>query len=387
MAGRENLVLLATGGTGGHVFPAEALAATLIRRGVKLALVTDRRGHAYGGALRNLEVHQIQAAPMAGRKFFRLAKAACVLACGFLQAIRLLRRLKPAVVIGFGGYAPVPAMLAAKCLGIPTILHEQNAILGRANHLLAPLVTTLAMSFNATGNLRPADALKVLVTGNPVRQAFYEVREKPYPAPLSDGPFAVLVLGGSQGASVFARIVPKALVALDDTARPRLRVSQQCRPEDLNAVRGAYEAAGIAAEVASFFEDVPARLSTAHLVISRAGASTVAELTTAGRPAILVPYPSATDDHQMANARALDEAGGAWLMPESCFTPEALAARIESFLGLPVILNKAAASAKALGQGIAAERLADAVMELLADSNGHNGGAQRRNPNAREVAA
>ena len=376
MVGVQNFVLLATGGTGGHVFPAEALAVVLARRGLRLALVTDRRGHAYRGALKNLDVHHIQAAPMAGGKPMRLVKAAVTLACGFAQAIGLLRRLKPEVVVGFGGYAPVPAMLAAKCLRIPTILHEQNAILGRANHLLASFVTTIATSFPATGHLRPADELKVLITGNPVREAFTEVRERPYPSLAPEQPFVLLVLGGSQGASVFGRVVPKALASLDRGARRRLRVSQQCRPEDVEAVRGLYAAAGMAAEASPFFEDAPERFANAHLVIARAGASTVAELTTAGRPAILVPYPTATDDHQMANARALDEAGGAWLMPEAYFTPETLAARIESFLGLPVILNKAAASARALGQAIAAERLADAVAELLPSPTGDDGGTQ-----------
>lgn len=376
MAGAQNFVLLATGGTGGHVFPAEALAVALARRGLRLALATDRRGHAYRGALKDLDVHHIRSAPMAGRGVIKLMKAAVTLLYGFAQAIALLRRLRPEVVVGFGGYAPVPAMLAAKCLRIPTILHEQNAILGRANHLLASLVTTIATSFPTTGRLRPADELKVLVTGNPVREAFTDVRERPYPSRGPEQPFVLLVLGGSQGASVFGRVVPKALASLDAGARSRLRVSQQCRPEDLDAVRGLYEAAGMTVETSAFFEDVPERFGDAHLVIARAGASTVAELTTAGRPAILVPYPAATDDHQMANARALDEAGGAWLMPEAYFTPDALAARIKSFLGLPIILNKAAASARALGQAMAAERLADAVAELLPNATGGDG-AQR----------
>jgi len=382
MPAGQNFVLLATGGTGGHVFPAEALAVVLSRRGLRLALATDRRGHAYSGALKDLEVHKIPSAPMAGREPIKLMKAAVTLAHGFLQAYRLLRCLQPNIVIGFGGYAPVPAILAAKCLRIPTILHEQNAILGRANHLLSSLVTTIATSFPATGRLRPADELKVLITGNPVREAFKDVRERPYPQLTHEQPFVLLVLGGSQGASVFGRVVPKALASLNANARSRLRVSQQCRPEDLDAVRGLYKSVGMAAEASSFFDDAPERFANAHLVIARAGASTVAELTTAGRPAILVPYPSATDNHQMANARALDEAGGAWLIPEAYFTPEALAARIESFLQLPIILSKAAASARALGQAIAAERLADAVTELLPHT-GDDHGAQRHTSKGR----
>jgi len=384
MAKARNFVLLTTGGTGGHVFPAEALAETLTRRGVRLALATDRRGHAYGGALGNLEVHRIQAAPMAGKSLPNLLKASFTLARGFLQAIRLLRRLRPAVVIGFGGYASVPVMLAANRLGIPTILHEQNAVLGRANRLLAPRVTTITTSFPATSHLRPTDSLKVLVTGNPVREAFHAVREQPYPPLGPEAPFGVLVLGGSQGASVFGRVVPKALAALDAKTRQRLRVTQQCRPEDHAAVGAEYRALGIEAEVSPFFKDVPERLAAAHLVLSRAGASTVAELTAAGRPAILVPYPSATDDHQTANAQALDEAGSAWLMPEPFFTPEALAARIQSFLELPILLNKAAASAHALGRADAAARLADAVTEFLP---GMEGGGGPHHPPAKGVAA
>lgn len=371
-------VLLATGGTGGHVFPAEALAEALGRRGVRLALVTDRRGHAYRGALANLDVYRIRAAQVAGRKVWQLVRATVALALGFCQAYRLLRRLKPKVVVGFGGYASVPTMLAARWLRVPTILHEQNAILGRANRLLAPLVTTIATAFPATGHVRPADAGKVRITGNPVRRAFREVRECSYPALEPGKPFVLLVLGGSQGARVFGRIVPKALAALSPEMRLRLRVHQQCRPEDREAVRNTYESLGIEADTATFFEDVPERMGQAHLVVSRAGASTVAELTAAGRPAILVPYPAATDDHQTANARALDEAGAAWLMPEAAFTPEALAVRIESFLETPVILDKAAKSARGLGKAEAAERLVDAVAELLPDATANGGAVNRR---------
>ncbi|MBN4016698.1 undecaprenyldiphospho-muramoylpentapeptide beta-N-acetylglucosaminyltransferase [Rhodospirillaceae bacterium AH-315-P19] len=370
MAEARNLVLLTTGGTGGHVFPAEALADALTRRGVRLALATDRRGHAYPGALRNLERHQIHAAAMAGRSLPKLFKAGFEMAWGYLQARRLLRRLRPQAVIGFGGYASVPVMLAASHLGVPTILHEQNAIMGRANRLLAPRVTTIATSFPITRHLRSMDEAKILLTGNPVRKAFHTICERPYP-PLGLGdPFVVLILGGSQGTHVFADVIPTAMAALAPETRRRLRITQQCRPEDLEAVDAQYKALGIKAEIASFFDDVPERFAKAHLVVSRAGASTVAELTAAGRPAILVPYPTATDDHQTANAHALEEAGGAWLMPEPFFTPDALAARITSFLELPVLLNKAATSAHALRRADAAERLAEAVCKCLPNTNG-----------------
>ncbi len=376
MADVRNFVLLTTGGTGGHVFPAEALADALTRRGVRLALATDRRGNTYPGALRNIERHKIHAAPMAGRSVPKLFKAGVEMAWGYLQARRLLRRLRPQAVIGFGGYASVPVMLAASHLGVPTILHEQNAVMGRANRLLAPRVTTIATSFPTTRHLRPMDEAKILLTGNPVREAFHAICERPHPPLGPEDPFVVLILGGSQGTHIFADVVPNALAALAPETRKRLCITQQCRPEDLEAVATQYKALGINAEIAAFFDDVPERFAKAHLIVSRSGASTVAELAAAGRPAVLVPYPTATDDHQTANAHALEEAGGAWLMPEPFFTPDALAARIASFLELPILLNKAATGAGTLGRADAAERLAEAVCKCLPDTNGTRDGAK-----------
>lgn len=364
----SKLIVLTAGGTGGHVFPAEALAAELLARGHRLALVTDRRGQAYGGTLGSLTTHRISAGGIAGRGLRARLRAVAELGLGFLQARKLLTGLRPAAVVGFGGYASVPAMLAATTTGIPTALHEQNAVLGRANRLLAPRVTRIATSYAHVSHLAAAWQSKVVQTGMPVRGTVIALRDRDYPALTDKGPLRLLVLGGSQGARVLSEVVPAALARLPETLRRRLEVSQQCRPEDLEGVRRAYEGTGIAATLESFFHDVPDRLADAHLVIARSGASTVTELTAMGRPAILVPYPHATDDHQTANAHAVDEAGGGWLIPQTAFTPESLSARIESLFALPGSLIKAAACARAAGSPDAARQLADLVGSLIKDT-------------------
>ncbi|MEO5373248.1 MAG: undecaprenyldiphospho-muramoylpentapeptide beta-N-acetylglucosaminyltransferase [Alphaproteobacteria bacterium] len=372
MTADRTLILLAAGGTGGHMFPAEALAGELLRRGFTPALVTDRRGQAYGGTLGAIPVHRIHAGAIAGRNVFGLARGIATLALGTAEAFLLMRRLRPAVVVGFGGYASVPAVAAAIATGIPTAIHEQNAVLGRANRLLARRVSQVATSFAAVSAL-PPDA-RVVNTGMPVRPAIPVLRTIPYPSLAADdpasAPFRILVLGGSQGARILSEVIPAALALLPEPLRRRIDIAQQCRPEDIEAVRRAYRASGIRADLASFFTDVPDRLAAAHLVIARAGASTVAELTTAGRPAILVPYPHAVDDHQTANAHAVAETGGAWPMPQDVFTPPALAARLQSLIEMPVMLEKAAACARATGHPDAASRLAD-VVEALATSSRH----------------
>lgn len=359
-----SLVLLAAGGTGGHVFPAEALASVLIERGHRLGLVTDRRGHAYGGTLGSLETFRIAAGGIAGRGLLSKLRAVAELGLGVIQARALLKRLRPAVVVGFGGYASVPTMVAATWLGIPTAIHEQNAVLGRANRLLAGRVRRIATSYAHVLHVAPEWTAKVGHTGMPVRAAIAALRDAPYPALGDTGPIRLLVLGGSQGARILSEVIPAALAALPPAIRARLSVAQQCRPEDLDGVRAAYAAAGIEATLDSFFADVPERMSAAHLVIARSGASTVAELTALGRPAILVPYPHAIDDHQTANARAVDEAGGAWLMPQPAFTPDALAGRLESLFTQPGTLARAAGCARAAGRPDAAALLADLVSAL-----------------------
>jgi UDP-N-acetylglucosamine--N-acetylmuramyl-(pentapeptide) pyrophosphoryl-undecaprenol N-acetylglucosamine transferase len=362
------LIVLTAGGTGGHVFPAEALAAELTARGYRLALVTDRRGQSYGGPLGEIDNYRISAGGIAGRGLAAKARAVLELGLGVLQARGLLKRLKPAAVVGFGGYASVPAMVAAALTGCPSAIHEQNAVLGRANRLLAGRVRRIATSFGEVSHIDERLAPKVVHTGMPVRPAVAALRDSPYPALDEASPISLLVLGGSQGARVLSEVIPAALAQLPEAIRARLSVSQQCRPEDLDAVRAAYAGTGIAATLESFFHDVPERLAGAHLVIARAGASTVAELTAVGRPAILVPYPHAIDDHQTANAHALDEAGGGWLMPQEAFTPETLAARLQSLFTQPGTLARAAGCARAAGRPDAAARLADAVTELFARS-------------------
>ncbi len=364
--GARRLVVLAAGGTGGHVFPARALAETLVARGWRVAMITDRRGEAFGETMDHVDTYRISAASPGGGVGGKL-RALARLAVGLLQARALLRRLNPDVAVGFGGYASAPTMLAAAFAGRPTLIHEQNAVLGRANRLLASRMTRIATSFARVDGLRPADTARAVPTGNPVRAAIAAIARHPYPQ-LSEktGTLSLLVFGGSQGARVLSDVVPAAVARLCKLTRDRLAITQQCRAEDLDRVRDAYRATGVEATLAPFFDDMPDRLAAAHLVISRAGASTVAELTAAGRPALLVPYPTAADDHQRANARAIDEAGGAWLMPEPGFTAEALAARIESLIGRPSTLSEAAARALDSGRPDAAEALADLTEAVAA---------------------
>lgn len=359
------LVVLAAGGTGGHVFPAGALALELKRRGFRLAVVTDRRGGHLGGFLDDVETHAIRAGGIAGMSLGVRLKSLLDLAFGFVQVKRILSRLRPSAVIGFGSYASVPTVLAASLAGIRTAIHEQNAVLGRANRFLARRVHAIATSF-AHSEQVPADAeTKVRHTGMPVRPQIVAARARPYPPLVADGPIRLLVLGGSQGARKLSEVVPAAVALLDGALRRRLHVVQQCRPEDADTVRAAYARLQVPADLSPFFADVHERMAEAHLVIARAGASTVAEIATVGRPVILVPYPHAIDDHQSINAHAIDEAGAGWLMPEEALTPESLAARLGSLLALPKMLEQSAAAARAVGRPDAAERLADLVAGLI----------------------
>lgn len=357
------LIVLAAGGTAGHVFPAEALGRELLGRGCRVALITDQRGGARGEFLAGADTYRIKAGGLAGKGIAARLRGGLDLALGTWQARRLLARLKPAAVIGFGGYASVPTMVAASLGGHCTALHEQNAVLGRANRVLAGRVKRIATSFSDCQFVPRAD--RVVHTGMPVRAAVLAMRERPYVPPVEDGTIRLMVVGGSQGARVFSEVVPAAIGLLPESLRRRLAIVQQCRPEDLDAATAAYRAGGIAADLKSFFDDIPERLAAAHLLIARSGASTVAEMLAVGRPAILVPYPHAIDDHQSFNAHAVAEAGGGWLMPQDGFTAPALAARLESLLAVPATLERAAAAARAVGRPDAAVRLADMVMELM----------------------
>jgi UDP-N-acetylglucosamine--N-acetylmuramyl-(pentapeptide) pyrophosphoryl-undecaprenol N-acetylglucosamine transferase len=374
------LVVLAAGGTGGHVFPAEALAAELKTRGANVVLFTDRRGDAVGGApggvLGGVETRRIRSAGVAGKGLAARIRSTLELGLGLFQARSLLRRLTPQAVVGFGGYPSVPTMLAACFGGYHTLVHEQNAVLGRANRLLAGRVERIASAFEHPARLPAGAAGKIVHTGMPVRSAFAEIRGRSYPDIGTDGPIRLLVLGGSQGARVFGEVVPDAIGRLDERLRRRLLIGQQCRPENLEQAEAAYRRLGLDAELARFFNDVPQRLAAAHLVIARAGASTVAEITAVGRPAILIPYPHAIDDHQSANARAVADAGAAWVMAQPTFTPEALAERLRGLLAAPDTLRQAAERARTAGRPEAAARLADAVFDLIG-SNGADGGAKK----------
>ena len=357
-------IVIAAGGTGGHFFPAEALAAELLARGHRVALMTDARS----GSLQSpVFVGQlsfvIRGAGIAGRGAARAAHAMLQLAAGVVQARRILARLDARVIVGFGGYPSIPPVLATRLSRSrpAVILHEQNAVLGRANRFLARHVDALALSFDATHRV-PSGARHVVI-GNPVRPAIAALAEITY-TPPSDT-IRLLVLGGSLGARVFSDVVPAALAALPQPLRDRIAVTQQCRPEDLQRVRAAYAAAGINAELAAFFPDVAARLATAHLVIARAGASTVAELAVAGRPAILVPLPGAIDNHQAENARVLSEARGATVMLQPNFNAQSLCDHLRRLLDEPDQLAHAASAARRVARADATARLADLVETQL----------------------
>jgi UDP-N-acetylglucosamine--N-acetylmuramyl-(pentapeptide) pyrophosphoryl-undecaprenol N-acetylglucosamine transferase len=355
--------VLAAGGTGGHLFPAEALARELLGRGRTVHLVTDSRAEGWGERVPGVMLHRVHAGRLGGGPA-AAARGLAALAFGIWQARGLLRRLMPAGVVGFGGYASLPAMLAAHSLGLPAMIHEQNAVLGRANRLIAARARQIATGFAATARLRAADCARAVHTGNPVRPAILAAAERGYMPPAEGQPIEILVLGGSQGAHVLGEVVPAALAALPEALRGRLRVGQQARPEDRAAVIEQYRQRGIAAEVESFFDDVPERLARAQLAICRAGASTIAELGAIGRPALLIPYPYATDDHQSANARAFAAAGGGWALPQSEASAAVLAARLERLFADPAQLGTAAAAARHFGRRDAGERLARLALAL-----------------------
>jgi UDP-N-acetylglucosamine--N-acetylmuramyl-(pentapeptide) pyrophosphoryl-undecaprenol N-acetylglucosamine transferase len=345
------------------LFPAEALAGELLAHGRGVHLLCDGRVDAFARRVPEVEFHHVRAGRLdggPGQAVYGLAG----MAMGVVQARRLLRRLAPAGVIGFGGYASVPTMLAASYLGLPILIHEQNAVLGRANRLLAPRAPRIATGFPAISGLGPADRLRAVHTGNPVRPAILDLADAGYAAPEPGEPIEVLIFGGSQGAHVLGEIVPPVMTALPAELRGRVRISQQVRPEDRASVAAIYQLSGMAAELDGFFDDVPMRLCRTHFVICRAGASTVAELAALGRPAILIPYPHATDDHQTANARAFAEAGGGWLLPQASLSHDLLSRRIESLLTDRMALTAAAASAARFGRRDAAQRLARLVLDL-----------------------
>ncbi len=374
-------VAIAAGGTGGHMFPALATCRELLGRGHRVALLTDRRGRALAASLAGLEglaIHRLAAAPMAGQGAAGRVVGGLRLVQGAFAARGVLKRLAPALALGFGGYPTVAPLLAAQQLGIATMVHEQNALLGRANRLLAWRSRLVATSFVATEG---APAAKAFFTGNPVREAIAAVGQGGYRPCRQDGCFHLLAFGGSQGARALSDALPQAVAALPPGLRRRLEIAQQCRVEDVGRVRAAFDRLGVAATVAAFFDDMERRLERAHLVLARAGASTVAELAAARRPAILVPYPHATDDHQSANARAFERAGAGWLLPQGELTGAGLARRLEAALAAPARLAAAADAARRLARPDAARRLADAI-DSFAAPGGLRAATRRRTGSA-----
>jgi UDP-N-acetylglucosamine--N-acetylmuramyl-(pentapeptide) pyrophosphoryl-undecaprenol N-acetylglucosamine transferase len=364
MSSAGKLILLAAGGTGGHLFPAEALAVALEKRGIIVDLATDHRAAHYKFPARN--VHLIPSATVRGRNPIALLKTGATLGLGIAKAWALIGRIKPAAVVGFGGYPTVPPLMAARLRGVPTVLHEQNGVMGRANRALAAHVTAIATSFPKLTRVDPALERKITFTGNPVRPQVIDAARTLYDAPSSSEKIRLLVFGGSQGARVMSEIVPKAVERVPAALMVRLSIVQQARAEDVAEVQGTYAQLGLTAEVAPFFNDLPARIATAHLIIARSGASTVAELSAIGRPSILVPLPHALDQDQFHNAGVLQDAGGAVRIEQRDFTPERLAAEIARLAADPELLARMAQAAKSAGSADAAERLADLVMKVAA---------------------
>lgn len=353
----QRTILLAAGGTGGHLFPAEALAHELKARGWAVHLATDTRAGRFAGDFPADQVHPISSSTIGSRNPIAVLRAFWTIWRGVRQASSVIASIKPAAVIGFGGYPTLPPLYAATRRSVPSMVHEQNAVMGRANRALARNVKAIAGGF--LPDTSGAYAAKTVVTGNPVRPAVLDAARTPYAAPSAGEPFRLLVFGGSQGASFFSEAIPPAIAKLPEADRKRLKVTQQARREDEAAVREAYAKLCIEAEVAPFFNDMAARLAAAHLVISRSGASTVSEIAVIGRPALLVPYPHALDHDQAANAATLAAAGGAEIHPQANLSPKKLAELIGGLINTPDRLIKMAEAAKSVGKPEATRLLAD----------------------------
>jgi UDP-N-acetylglucosamine--N-acetylmuramyl-(pentapeptide) pyrophosphoryl-undecaprenol N-acetylglucosamine transferase len=358
------LILLAAGGTGGHLFPAEALGVELMKRGLRVRLVTDSRAVRYSGLFSKKMIDVVPSETMRGRAPWQLARTGMMLAAGTAMAFKLMRKLRPAAVVGFGGYPTVPPLSAARLLRIPGIIHEANAVLGRANRLLSRHATAIATSLPGVLDRDPALAGKTTAVGTPMRPAILAAAAIAYVPPAPTSPFRLLVVGGSQGARVMSDIVPGAIERLEPSLWNRLILTQQVREEDMTGVRAAYDRLKIRAELAPFFTDLPARLASNHLVISRSGAGTVAELAAIGRPSILVPLPGSIDQDQFANAGVLAQASAAVRIAQADFTSDRLASEISALAAEPERLAAMAEAARGAGRLDAAERLADLVVKV-----------------------
>ncbi|MCR9135598.1 MAG: undecaprenyldiphospho-muramoylpentapeptide beta-N-acetylglucosaminyltransferase [Alphaproteobacteria bacterium] len=358
----SKLILLSAGGTGGHLFPAEALAHELRDRGYRIHLVTDRRAQRFSDNFPADEVHVVPSATITSKNPVALIRTGIALFRGLRDSGRLLARIKPDAVVGFGGYPTLPPLMAATRAAMPAMIQEQNAVMGRANRFLAGRVDVIAGGFLEPGTGVHGD--KIITTGNPVRPDVLEAAKTPYKAPAKDDDFHLLVFGGSQGARFFSEILPATIDQLPEDFRRRLRITQQARPEDKDDVEAYYRDNGIKAEVSPFFAGMAKRMANAHLVISRSGASTVSELSTIGRPAILVPFPHALDHDQAANAAALEKKGGARVVRQSELTPQSLANVLSDLAGNPEQLATMARQARETGRPDAARLLADLVEDM-----------------------
>ncbi|MDP1626974.1 undecaprenyldiphospho-muramoylpentapeptide beta-N-acetylglucosaminyltransferase [Parvibaculum sp.] len=357
-------IVIAAGGTGGHLFPGQALAQELRRRGRRIVLMTDERVQRFDKLFPDADIYAVPSATPSGKGIVGLLRAAPAILAGVARSFSILQRVKPAALIGFGGYPTLPPVLAAILRGVPACVHEQNAVLGRVNRLVGPHVEAIASTFDAPKFLKARDAGKLVLTGNPVRDAVIAQAGAPYETPRGEDRIKLLVFGGSQGARVMSDIVPVALAQLPEHLRRRLAVVQQCRAEDIERVGDIYKEAGIDAELSDFFDDMPERIAACHLVIGRSGASTVSELAVIGRPSILVPLPHSLDNDQKANAEKLAQAGAAWMIEQKYFTADALRRQLEQLFGNPSDLEAAAAAARRQGQPNAVRDLADLVEAL-----------------------
>ena len=361
----KGTIVLAAGGTGGHLFPAQALAEELNRRGYAVHLMTDERVHDYGKSFPAAEIHVVPSATLSFSKPWLLPGKALRLYSGYAKARSILKRLKPLAVVGFGGYPSFPPILAASRLKIPSCVHDQNAVMGRANKLLAKWADAVASSFPDLKGLPPEANAKLTITGNPVRDVVLTQKAAAYPA---FGTFSLLVFGGSQGAQFFGEFMPKVFAAMTAEERKGIRLTQQVRQENMAAVSGAYAELGLDCELSPFFMDMPARIAAAHLVVCRSGASTIAELGVIGRPAIMVPLPHAIDNDQLRNAESFAAAGAGWVHPQASLDPQAFAQFLTSLRGSQQRLQQAAAAALSHGRPDAAQRLADLTEKIAGKS-------------------
>ena len=368
------IAVLAAGGTGGHIYPAGALAKELAEQGWQISLISDKKGVTYGLSPDLVKIFEVSAATPSGKTWLKKFIALLVLAKGVFQARNILKELHPRAVIGFGGYASFPTMIAAVLGNYKTIIHEQNSVMGKANRFLSNRVGKIATSFDYTEAIPDKAKRNVVLTGMPVRESLLKTRHFGYPDFGESSKLKILVLGGSQGASILSRIVPNALKKLYPHELGRVEISQQCRLEDFERLKEVYKGLGVKADISVFFNNIAERLKNCHLFIGRAGASTIAELKVVGRPSILVPYPFAADDHQSRNAFFIEHIGAGWLITEQFFTPSELAKRVKTFFYSPEILQRAAACAKAAGKPEATESLT----ELIINQNGNGSGQLSR---------